>query len=127
MKDKEKQIEEMFQDVAKVMCDCEDKKKFFRPHRYGCRNCYMHTVIQHIVFFLRNSDYEKLPENSVVLSKEELEKEKLKLFAKSYNQGSKETAEKILEKIIDSFWMNRNNRYALKLWLKEQFGIEIKE
>ena len=39
----------------------------------------------------------------------------------------KETAEKIYTKIKDSFLMNSNNRYALKLWIEEQFGLEIKE
>ncbi len=42
-------------------------------------------------------------------------------------QSSKETAEKIYKKIKDSFLMNSNNRYALKLWIEEQFGLEIKE
>ena len=39
----------------------------------------------------------------------------------------KETAEKIYTKIKDSFLMNSNNRYALKLWIEEQFGLEINE
>lgn len=42
-------------------------------------------------------------------------------------QARKETAEKIYTKIKDSFLMNSNNRYALKLWIEEQFGLEIKE
>ena len=50
-----------------------------------------------------------------------------KVARKYINEVRKETAEKILEKIKNSFWMNRNNRYALNLWLKEQFGVEIKE
>ena len=37
----------------------------------------------------------------------------------------KETAEKIYTKIKDSFLMNSNNRYALKLWIEEQFDIEV--
>ena len=48
-------------------------------------------------------------------------------FSKAYDLGSKETAEKIYKKIKDSFLMNSNNRYALKLWIEEQFGLEIKE
>lgn len=131
MKDKE-MIEEIFQDVAKVMCDCEDKERFFRPHRYECRKCYMHTVIQHIVFFLRNSDYQKIDKDSVVLSKEEYEElrqnldklrqsERANILANiadggtschwceeenqkiGYEKGSKETAEKICLRLIEIF------------------------
>lgn len=77
----------------------------------------------------------KLPEDSVVLSREEYDEIKIyksyipemkKAFDKVRNAAIKETAEKILEKIRNSFWMNGTNRYALKLWLKEQFGVEIK-
>ena len=42
-------------------------------------------------------------------------------------QVSKETTEKIYTKIKDSFLMNSKNSYKLKLWLEEQFGLEIKE
>lgn len=42
-------------------------------------------------------------------------------------KARKETAEKIYTKIKDSFLMNSNNRYAIKLWIEEQFGLEIKE
>ena len=56
------------------------------------------------------------------------------LAVELYNAGymkadeiHKETAEKIYTKIKDSFLMNSNNRYALKLWIEEQFGLEIKE
>lgn len=56
------------------------------------------------------------------------------LAVELYNAGymkaievHKETAEKIYTKIKDSFLMNSNNRYALKLWIEEQFGVEIKE
>ena len=93
-------------------------------------------------------------ENSVVLSREEYERLKrvenekdrlyeikLDLENQLIEKGwtdyegadeiekrvSKETAEKIYKKIKDSFLMNSKNRYALKLWLKEQFGVEIKE
>lgn len=96
----------------------------------------------------------KLPEDSVVLSREEYErlkrveneKDRLyeikidlenQLIEKGWTdyegadeiekRVSKETAEKIHKKIKDSFLMDSNNRYALKLWIEQQFGVEIKE
>ena len=54
-----------------------------------------------IAKFLVDLDYGKIDKNSVVLSKEEYEKEKLKLFAKAYNQASKETAEKFAKRVYE--------------------------
>ena len=73
--------------------------------------------------------YRKIPEDSVVLSKGAYESLSSKAKANVVNaiEIRKETAEEIYTKIKDSFLMNSKNRYALKLWLKEQFGVEIKE
>ena len=103
---------------------------------------------------LYNAGYRKLPKDSVVILREEYErlkrveneKDRLyeikldlenQLIEKGWTEYegcdeiekrvSKETAKKIYTKIKDSFLMDSNNRYALKLWLKEQFGVEIKE
>lgn len=108
-----------------------------------------------VATIIYGNNYRKIPEDSVVLSKEEYEK--LKHFEYRVRSGvcmtqeewfdfcseysnrrtclrieerereRKETAEKIYTKIKDSFLMNSNNRYALKLWIEEQFGVEIKE
>ena len=96
----------------------------------------------------------KLPIDSVVLSKEEYkrlkrvenEKDRLyeikldlenQLIEKGWTdyegadeiekRVSKETAEKIYTKIKNSFLMNSKNRYKLKIWIKEQFGVDIYE
>lgn len=81
----------------------------------------------------------KLPEDSVVLSKEEYEVLKIKEEEKHWFEtcmtvwknakiySSEETAKKIYTKIKDSFLMDSENRYKLKLWLKEQFGVDIYE
>ena len=153
MKDKENKIEEMFQDVAKVMCDCEDKEKFFRPHRYGCKNCYMLTVIQHIVFFLRNSDYLKPPKDSVVLSREDMKKyakdciagqetgldiinaliARAERYKEQAKQASKETAEKFVKLLDEKCEGSQDYRYSygnikeIVYELAKQFGVEIKE
>ena len=136
-------IEEIFQDVAKVMCDCEDKERFFRPHRYECRKCYMHTVIQHIVFFLRNSDYQILPEDSVVLSREEYEELQIgKDFDYGYHEGAKnteayyenfelpkarkETAEKIID-LIKAFCPDKKFVEVITRIISERLSVEIKE
>ena len=130
MKDKEKQIEEMFQDVAKVMCDCEDKERFFRPRRYECRKCCMHTVIQHIVFFLRNSDYQKL--NEVVLTLEELNTIKKNEYLRGKTQqcwdiqkkARKETAKRDFNTIIKAL-EERKDRVKAFYGVAESVGADI--
>jgi hypothetical protein len=113
MKDKEKQIEEMAKDIVKMAgLDVYDKAKY-----------------------LYEQGYRKTDKGSVVLTKEEFWKLSNKFSKKELdeivefhkNKASKETVEKILQKIKDSFWMNSNNCYALKLWIEQQFGVEIKE
>ena len=87
----------------------------------------------------------KLPIDSVVLLKEEynLLINIKKFFETADNEISagnllvylkeliaqerKETAEKIYTKIKNSFLMDNKNRYKLKLWIKEQFGVNIYE
>ena len=78
----------------------------------------------------------KLPEDSVVLSREEYERitkelvteQRVTEIAKEYFEKiRKETANKIYTKIKDSFLMDSKNRYKLKLWLKEEFGVDIYE
>lgn len=106
MKDKEKQI---WQDVANVMCECEDKENFTQRYNTKCRGCNLLGVIRHIVFFLNNSDYRKINKDSVVLSKAKYEMltacssyegimGKLK---DEYIRGSKETAEKLIHLLAD--------------------------
>lgn len=73
------------------------------------------------------NNYRKIPEGSVVLTQDEWNDKNHLAQRFCYDLGSKETAEKIYTKIKDSFLMNSNNRYALKLWIEEQFGLEIKE
>lgn len=136
---KDKMIEEMFNDIAEIMCDCEDKERFFRPHRYEYRKCYMHTVIQHIVFFLRNSDYCKLPEDSVVWTKNQIISLEHEWYKIGYEKASNETAEKIFEKIknkineLEKFYFDNGKIGYNGLTIRElnklakQFGVEIKE
>lgn len=87
----------------------------------------------------------KLHEDSVVLSKEEYNLLiNIKKFFETANseisagnllvylkeliaQERKETAKKIYTKIKDSFLMDNKNRYKLKLWIKEQYGVDIYE
>jgi hypothetical protein len=54
---------------------------------------YLNTVTK------TRAEFEYVYKDKVVLPREEYEKEKLKLFAKSYNQGSKETAGKFAKKL----------------------------
>ena len=87
----------------------------------------------------------KLPIDSVVLLKEEynslinikkffetadseISAGNLLVYLKEFKKEErKETAEKIYTKIKNSFLMNSKNRYKLKIWIKEQFGVDIYE
>ena len=71
------------------------------------------------------NNYRKIPEDSVVLTQDEWNDENHLAQRFGYDLGSKETAEKIYTKIKDSFLMDSKNRYKLKLWIKEEFGLEV--
>ena len=126
MKDKEKQIEEM----ARVLCQNQ------------CTSCTGATCLALLnCKTLYEQGYRKLPKDSVVLKREELDKIKTNNFSygveKGYKSGvidgSKETVEKILKTIKESL-SKYDNHYKIEKvnfikWLNElakQFGVEIK-
>lgn len=115
---KKEQIEEM----AKERIEIKAIMKLL--DRCGSLNPMCKADVATIVY---GNNYRKIPEGSVVLTQGELNDENHFAQRFGYDLGSKETAEKIYTKIKDSFLMNSNNRYALKLWIEEQFGLEIKE
>lgn len=131
MKDKEKQIQE----IAQIICG-RSKDDICIIDNTSCDSSCCWARIAEAIY---NVGYRKIPENSVVLSKKEYEVLKIKEEEKHWFEtcmtvwknakiySSEETAKKIYTKIKDSFLMNSNNRYALKLWIEEQFGLEIKE
>jgi hypothetical protein len=119
MKDKEKQIEEMAQCKNFSGMTCSECKV-----RAGCDR---YTLAEE----LYEQGYRKLPEDSVVLSREELNKIQANFFDSGIKYGSKETAEKILT-IIGNMLDECDDRFKLKdyQWHKnlcKQFGVEIKE
>ena len=128
MKDKENQIEEMVSIMA------------------ASNNPFIDVPIEimsKVAEVLYNAGYRKLPKDSVIISKEEFEdyKKKVDNSIDAYFDGQHETelyykniqiprerkkaVEKIYTKIKDSFLMDRDSRYKLKLWLEEEFGIEV--
>ena len=114
--------------------DILNKFEFFQGQRAGrelWNNKPKEVQDKDISDFIKDINYiRSYLQDSVVLSREEICELKYQSeedFSKAYDLGSKETAEKIYKKIKDSFLMNSNNRYALKLWIEEQFGLEIKE
>lgn len=141
MKDKEKQIEETANISTKEEIEARNKRG---KEKDELRQALLHYAtaeasggIKSLIdcegcaFYLyENLGYRKLPKDSVVLSREEWECLHTDYAKALYNvrqNAIKETAEKIYTKIKDSFLMNSNNRYALKLWIEQQFGLEIKE
>ncbi len=129
--------------------DILDKMEFFQGQRAGRElwsNKPKEVQDKDIADFIKDINYiRSYLQNSVVLSREEYEdyKKHVDNCVEEYHRGQheaevyykniqiprerKETAEKIYTKIKDSFLMNSNNCYALKLWIEEQFGLEIKE
>lgn len=79
--------------------------------------------------------YRKIPKDSVVLSREEYQKDFSSQFNKGYKYGSKETAEKILQILIPPCEVCDENWHSGCLCLRatiaekiaKQFGIDIKE
>jgi hypothetical protein len=93
--------------------------------------------IESIATELNEYGYRKINENEVIISKdnynrlkrdselyEARHKEKLKLFEKAYNQGCKETAEKILREFE---YCNDTTFYSKWLELCKQFGVDLGE
>ena len=131
MKDKEKQIEEMAKDYYGYSIDLEDDCKFVAEEMY-------------------NKGYRKLPEDSVVLSREEYENKKiivemsgghkLKLTIGKFGEMSKvleeytrkETAEKILNEtmripVIDGKFVKVDDLIDKLEEIATREGVEIKE
>ena len=91
---------------------------------------------------LYNTGYRKIPKDSVVLSREEQEKiltateKRIKELKRQILQARKETAEKILNELLDfvNGWFEgvENNDFCVELNriskdLAKQYGVEIKE
>ena len=84
---------------------------------------------------LYNAGYRKLPEDSVVLSREEYEKLKYTWITDSdaYKKGCKETAEKIFKMLISKLDSNQflsGKRIIMEVDvenLAKQFDVEIEE
>lgn len=115
---KREQVEQM----AKERNEIKDIMKLL--DRCGSLNPMCKAEVATIIY---GNNYRKIPEDSVVLTQDEWNDENHLAQRFGYDLGSKETAEKIYTKIKYSFFMNSNNRYALKLWIEEQFGLEIEE
>jgi hypothetical protein len=75
---------------------------------------------------LLKAGYRKIPEGSVVLSKEEYVKLKYTWITDSdaYKKGSKETAMEILKWLVDTGMINIAPD-TTKMHFKEQFGVEV--
>ena len=91
---------------------------------------------------LYNAGYRKIPKDSVVLSREEQERistateKRIKELKRQILQARKETAEKILNELLDfvNGWFEgvENNDFCVELNriskdLAKQYGVEIKE
>ncbi len=121
MKDKEKQIEEIKQ-IINERCEAELEQ----VHASSKGGKVTKTVDTSLI---AKDIYKYLTENSVVLSREELQKiiNQTKETEKNYYkkvvipQERKETAEKIYQQLQE------HGTTYVKKWIAKQFGVEIKE
>ena len=156
MKDKEKQINEMAKDLEKVEKEAysrlvKETQAYVKEHyRYNSKEDYSlahtKTVFELTAEEMTKLGWVKLPKDSVVLSKEEYQKDFSNQFNKGYKYGSKETAEKILRELKHSEFkfaveINRSSQEDVSKALEElrksifgkinelakEFGVEIKE
>ena len=153
MKDKEKQIEEMAKDLEKVEKEVysiivkETRAYVKEHHKYNTKEDYslahIKTVHERTAEDMFNLGYRKLPEDSVVLSREEYKtlldnniRADLEYWEDMLAKERKETAEKIYYKaekkayFKDGGYYDKDRYYIDMEDLKEilkQFGVEIKE
>lgn len=129
MKDKEKQIIEKAIDILYDLYDFYKGLTREQLENTIKRGGYSDAVK------LVKLGYRKLPENSVVLSREEYESDLTLQYDTGYEWGSKETAEKILRGLIKNcqftFGVNGKPIIALDgdfaLNTAKSYGVEIKE
>lgn len=120
----EKQIEEMemAREIHKALLYCKNNSR--------CRNCEFKNdtpmsfcKAEYIAKVISEKYQPKLPEDSVVLSREEAERFRGQTIniAKVKSQERKEMAEKIYRKL-----QGHRTTYVKK-WIEKKFGVEIKE
>lgn len=100
--DKQKQIEEMERDVAnagKIAGDwlMEEAKKLLQENGRFKSTEHTRTLSEIVAEELAKMGYRKIPEDAVVLTKEELAQIQSNFFDAGIKHGSKETAEKFAE------------------------------
>ena len=127
MKEQEKQIKEMAKEIGNTwLVDLEGNTK-------DVCEVLDEVDINNIARELYDKNYRKLPEDSVVLSKEEYEKLKYTWITDSdaYKKGCKETAEKIFKMLISKLDSNQflsGKRIIMEVDvenLAKQFDVEI--
>ena len=127
MKEQEKQIKEMAKEIGNTwLVDLEGNTK-------DVCEVLDEVDINNIARELYDKNYRKLPEDSVVLSREEYEKLKYTWITDSdaYKKGCKETVEKIFKMLISKLESNQflsGKRIIMEVDvenLAKQFDVEI--
>ena len=122
---KQEQIEEMGKVMPEKIKDPLDNSRYI---------IFGKSLRREIARIYYNAGYRKLPEDSVVLSREEICELKYQSeedFSKAYDLGSKETAEKIFKMLISKLDSNQflsGKRIIMEVDvenLAKQFDVEI--
>ena len=120
---KEKQIEEMaketiYQNATSIVDDIDRKN-----------NTHHYMLYDEDINYIAKRVKEKLTEDSIILSREEYQKDFSNQFNKGYKMGCKESAEKImqdLKPLLEGF-VHTDTNENLYVYKCKQFGVEIKE
>lgn len=143
MKDKEKQFKERI-DYGIAYCEDTPNKQIEEIETIIKSNLaegsFANAFARKVAIQIVEHYQPKLPEDSVVLSREEYELLKNDLdkgnygefesgFSQGYEKGSKETAEKIFSELLKEFDKRKScgNADVVVYELAKQFGVEIKE
>ena len=124
--EKHKQIEEMGKVMPEKIKDPLDNSRYI---------IFGKSLRREIARIYYNAGYQKIPEDSVVLSREECEKLKYTWITDSdaYKKGCKETVEKIFKMLISELESNQflsGKRIIMEVDvenLAKQFDVEIEE
>ena len=125
MNDKQ-QIEEIFK-IVSINCGECYTCKFNDMRRFG--NCTDYLITNE----LYKQGYRKIPENAVVLTREEWEKDFSSQFNKGYEKGSKETAREIIHYMrteivnyLSDSELDEFNTLDVQ-YLAKKYGVEVEE
>ena len=117
---------EMIEEMAKVIRDTDEMDCGFSENCDECLYCghdYCDSITQASIFY--DEGYRKIPEGSVVLTREEYEQDLTAQYDCGYEFGQKETAKEIYLEMIGEFEPYIATEIAKEI--AKKYGVEVEE